>query len=128
MFCSVLSSIIKRSGGVFFSILLRFININKCVFHLHISLSFEKFYNKMSKSIDQITLFHALKLRPISINEVEKWKQEIIQNLVLLNGIKPCYVQINRVNPELIVEKLSHKRALRIRKKKRCCELCIKIE
>lgn len=47
--------------------------------------------------IEQIKLFHSLKLQPISKNEVEKWCEKVNRDLLSVYCIKDCFVNIENM-------------------------------
>lgn len=81
----------------------------------------------MSELVNQIQLFHALKLNPISRKMKKIWEHEIERNLIITNNIKECYVFINTNDMKArINENHSYARmTLRPRKKKNCCLMCM---
>lgn len=84
----------------------------------------------MKERIEQIELFHALKLQPISKRKIQIWVNVIKKKLITANNIKDCCVLIEKFefpnidNVDNKIESLSCKRGERIRKKKRCCIVC----
>lgn len=85
--------------------------------------------NIMSNLINQVLLFRALNLQPVSSIEIEIWNREIEKNLIKMNEIRESYVEINKtvVNRSTVlmnIRKCSSGRVLRTRKIKLCCKMC----
>lgn len=72
----------------------------------------------MSERIDQIKLFHFLKLHPISGKELKIWECEIEKYLIDINNIKECFVIMDQKETKASsIENQSSDRVLRPRKK-----------
>lgn len=77
----------------------------------------------MCEIIDQITLFHALKLKPSSNDETIRWDYEMDKHLISLIHRNKCFVHIEKVDESVIPVEIIEKRIDRVKKAKKKAEI-----
>lgn len=103
------------------------------------------FAEKMSEIIEKIKFFHSLRLKPTSNDETIGWTIEMDRHLISLFNLNECFVRVEKIKKKVVlIEKIeksvvlvektkkndkipSSSRVLRLRKKKKCCYMCVRV-